>query len=960
MDASTNSSFFRTSDSSLRLFWSSLCCTSIARDVCPPPGEGDPEVAPPLSLPTLVGITGRAKGGREEFDMGSGRFVADIGAMTLTSVAVPVRRLAGGSVLVDGIPLQELDIDWWREQVGVVTQEPVLFSGSILDNVRAGKPDATEADVLAALTDANLLDFVKKCGKGDPAVGILTEVGEGGSKLSGGQKQRVAIARAIVKRPRLLLLDEATSALDRQSEKEVQDALRQAQQSGSNRRAPTSIVVAHRLVTIQDADNIVVLHPSGQQDKGTRVIEQGTHAELLQMQGTYDNLWRMQMGAPEASPEPGQPALLEANDEVVPVAAERLPSERLPTQEAPADEEEAKKKKTNAGFGRVAKLALQVEGSGRNLFIALLGALLYGGMYPAYAFILTKALGEFNKINNGEPPDDEAVTVWSVLFIVPGILGLVGITLQYGGFALLGESLTARLRATLLEKLFTQDMAFYDSPDNETGSLSSALSGKTQAVHNLFGPAIGNIARTIFTLGIALGISFYTQWELTLLLLATVPLMAMAGYLGMIIFSTGMSEGGAKDAAAKLSGEAIRNVGLVRGLGRLAQTVQDYTDKTRPDTQSRVWRSVVIGLTYALSQFMMYGIFAFAFWYGGRIINRGDADFEDINLVIFELTMAAMGIGEASALQGTGMDAGDAAKDVFNLIDTPPLIDQMSTQGQRLADVRWIRFEGVNFSYPTRKGAVVLKNFCLDIEVPPPDGVKGVQIALIGGTGSGKSTVLQLLQRFYDPTQGRITVESSLGVMVDMRDMDLQWWRKELKIVQQEPVLFNDTVEANIRYGARGHAPHSDVVRAAELAQIRSDVESWPNEWHTEVGARGGMLSGGQKQRVAIARALIGAPSILLLDEATSALDNRSEREVQAAIDAIQAGQQAAGGATLLRRMTTVTVAHKLSTIINCDPICVLQEGRLLERGTHEELMNLRIHPNGEYRARYQLYHATL
>jgi len=902
----------------------------------------------------------RMKGGREEFDLGGGRFVADIREMTIKHVPTQVTRLGGGKVYVDGVPLEELDTDWWRDQVGVVTQEPVLFSGSVLENVKAGKPDASDADVLAALTDANLLDSVKTWGKGDAAVGMRTEVGEGGSKLSGGQKQRVAIARAIVKRPRLLLLDEATSALDRSSEVEVQAALHRAQQSGSNRRAPTSIVVAHRLVTIQDADSIIVLHPSGRQDKGTRVLEQGTHAELLEKQGAYENLWRMQVG--EARPSVAG----NMSDEVQKVEegelTGRLPSERLPTEEAPqgAAEEEAKKK-TNAGFKRVAKLALEVEGSNCNLTIALIGALLYGGMYPAYAFILTKALGEFNSINNGNPPDHEAVIVWSVLFSVPGILGLVGITLQYGGFALLGEGLTAKLRGDLLEKLLAQDMAFYDSPAHETGSLSAALSGKTQAVHNLFGPAVGNIVRTIFTMAIALGISFYTQWELTLLLLATVPLMAMAGYLGVLIFTAGVDNAENKDAAARLSGEAIRNVSTVRGLGRIALTVQQYMDAVKPDTDKKVYRSVLVGLTYALSQFMMYGIFAFAFWYGGRIINRGDASFDDINLVIFELTMAAMGIGEASALQGTGIDAGEAAKDVFELMDTPPLINQMSSEGQRLTDVRWIRLQDVSFSYPTRKEAVVLKNFSLDIEVPPEDGAKGVQLALIGGTGSGKSTVLQLLQRFYDPTKGRISVESSLGVVVDLKDIDIQWWRKELKIVQQEPVLFNDTVEANIIYGGRGpNSPRADVTRAADLAQIRSDIESWPSGWNTEVGARGGMLSGGQKQRVAIARALIGAPSILLLDEATSALDNRSEREVQAAIDAIQAGQQASAAASGLRRMATVTIAHKLSTIVNCDPICVLQKGRLVERGSHEELMNVKLNPKGEYRARYNLYHATL
>eukprot|EP01065_Artemidia_motanka_P053559 TRINITY_DN996_c0_g1_i1.p1 TRINITY_DN996_c0_g1~~TRINITY_DN996_c0_g1_i1.p1 ORF type:complete len:1468 (+),score=531.42 TRINITY_DN996_c0_g1_i1:96-4406(+) len=921
-----------------------------------------------VQLPSDVSVIltqARGKGqARAEFDMSIGRWAVDMKALTMRSVEVAVLRYDPGAVTIDGVDICDLDLSWWRKQIGVVTQEPVLFSGTILENVRAGRPEATVEEVQQALEDANILGFVKHCGHGDVLAGLETRVGEGGGQLSGGQKQRIAIARAIIRAPRVLLLDEATSALDRGSEQKVQVALRKAQQGGG--RPPTTIVVAHRLVTVQDVDKIVVLRPPrpGAEHLGTGVVEQGKHGDLIRVEGGhYASLWHSQMGGVAQSPARTEPATPS------PKAGSRDEDEEPPQLYTPKrdgsagdSQEPEKKEETDSGMWRVARIAFEIPNATRWLAGGLIGSMFYAATYPSYAYVLSKALKVLTDAQNNDGAiDRDAINLWSVLFLACGAVSLLGMFLQFGCLGGIGSTMTQLLRTRLFKHFLRQDMGFYDLPEHESGTLSAALAGRTQAIHNLFGPAVGSITRTVFTLGFALGISFFYQWELTLVMLATVPLMGLAGFLSMAVMGDGISaeedtQGKKKAGAAQVSSEAIRNFSSVQAFGLAPRIIDDYRSGVKAESGKKMCRALLAGLSYAFSQFAMFGIFAFAFWYGGKLISRGDADFQEVTMVIMELTMAAMGIGEASALQNTGVNASEAAEEVFKLLDREPDIDQMSSEGRQLESVSAIELREVTFVYPTRPDTLVLRNFSLTVPVPHGDAAKGVQVALIGGTGSGKSTVLQLIQRFYDPVEGSVVLHSAGGQEVDLRDVDLQWWRREMRIVQQEPVLFNDSVRGNVQFGKPG-AADTEVRRAAALAQISGDVESWPDQYETQVGARGGMLSGGQKQRVAIARALIGAPSVLLLDEATSALDNRSEKEVQATLDSIQAGQSS-GSAEGMRMMATITVAHKLPTIRNCDPICVLQKGKLVEEGSHDQLMDPGQFPGGEYRARYNLYHS--
>jgi len=331
--------------------------------------------------------------------------------------------------------------------------------------------------------------------------------------------------------------------------------------------------------------------------------------------------------------------------------------------------------------------------------------------------------------------------------------------------------------------------------------------------------------------------------------------------------------------------------------------------------------SVAIGLSVA--SFMM--LMACMNLYGGYLMSVGATNFRDMMTPMF------MMFGGMSVLTGAALGLKDiptataAAKLFFEAIDRQPLIDSFAPSGATLPSVRGdIEVHDVVFAYPSAPEHLVCNGYSLTVRA-------GQTVALSGASGSGKSTIIQLIERFYDPLDGVISLDG-----VDIKTLNVRWLRDQLGLVSQEPVLFQGSVAENIRYG-RLEASQEEVEAAARNANAHSFItETLADGYSTDVGLRGGKLSGGQKQRVAIARALVRQPAVLLLDEATSALDNESERIVQAALDAIMTKQ----------KRTTIVIAHRLSTIRNADKIVVLKEGRVEEEGTHEELL---ANPDGLY-----------
>jgi len=376
------------------------------------------------------------------------------------------------------------------------------------------------------------------------------------------------------------------------------------------------------------------------------------------------------------------------------------------------------------------------------------------------------------------------------------------------------------------------------------------------------------------------------------------------------------------EKSAKLAVEAITNIRTVAGLRCEEKYIKMYTEQLSLPFERNKNRSHKRGIIFGFSQGIQYLSWGLTLWFGGYLVDIGKAKFTDVYIVQNAIIGGAGMIGYSFAFVSDFNKAMVAAARVFQLLDRKPLIDANPSTGLKVHEIQGnVDVKEAEFQYPTRPNIQILKRLKLSIK-------KGESIALVGESGCGKSTVIQLIQRLYDLENGKIDIENE-----NIEALNLPWLRSKLGLVSQEPVLFDRTIAENIQYGDNEREVSMDeVLECARRANIHNFVSSLPGGYDTKVGSKGTQLSGGQKQRVAIARALVRNPKILLLDEATSALDTESEKIVQDALDAAQVGR------------TTITIAHRLSTIKDVDQIYIIENGQIVEHGSHEELLKQQGH----------------
>ncbi|KAM4626250.1 bile salt export pump-like [Discoglossus pictus] len=844
-----------------------------------------------------------------------------------------------GMVTLDGHDIRSLNIQWLRSLIGIVEQEPVLFATTIAENIRYGKESATMEDIIIAAKEANAYNFIM-----DLPQQFDTLVGEGGGQMSGGQKQRIAIARALVRNPRILLLDMATSALDNESEAIVQEALDKV------RFGRTTISIAHRLSTIKNADVIIGFEHG-------RAVERGTHDELIERKGVYFMLVTLQSQGDKAlndmqkkdteNKEFDEPKLekvqsfkrgsyraslrasirqrsrsqLSSIGPDNPLLIVGDASDAL--HQASQYDDSGKTKKVivedddeNVEPAPVARILKYNAPEWPYMLIGSFGAAVNGAVNPLYALLFSQILGTFSLPDEKEQRDQ--INGICVLFVLIGAISFLTQFLQGYTFAKSGELLTRRLRKIGFHAMLGQEVGWFDDPRNSPGALTTRLATDASQVQGATGSQIGMIVNSLTNIGVALVIAFYFSWKLTLVIMCFLPFLALSGALqARMLTGFANQDKHAMESAGRISSEALGNIRTIAGIAKENKFVQMYEDQLEAPYRSAVKKANVYGLCFGFAQCIVFIANSVSYRYGGYLVEKEHLHYSFVFRVISAIVTSGTALGRASSYTPDYAKAKISAARFFKLVDRVPKIHLYKDEGEKWNNFKGgIDFINCKFTYPTRPDIQVLNG--LNVSVKP-----GQTLAFVGSSGCGKSTSVQLLERFYDPDYGTVLVDGH-----NTKKVSVSFLRSKIGIVSQEPVLFDCSIADNIKYGDNSQEISMDkVIAASKKAQLHDFVMGLPNKYDTNVGAHGSQLSRGQKQRIAIARAIIRDPKILLLDEATSALDTESEKTVQAALDKAREGR------------TCIVIAHRLSTIQNSDTIAVMSQGIVIEKGNHNDLM---------------------
>ena len=831
------------------------------------------------------------------------------GKSTTVNLIERLYDICGGELLIDGLDIRKYDIRYLRGLIGYVQQEPVLFNTSIRDNLIFGREEQLneigniDQLIQEACDDAYASEFINNLPDG-----LNYVVGIKGSKLSGGQKQRLAIARAILAKPKILILDEATSALDNKSEKEVQRAL-----DNISQKSVTTVIIAHRLSTIKNADLIYAC-------RGGKVLEQGNHKQLLEKGGYYAGLVRSQLAQDEIETQNKQEEIIRKKTSI----------KRRNTDEEVQFEHKDKEislKESDIPV-RPCNVIRELSDFKLDIGLACLGATILGCLSPVNGLIMAKAINALNSKYQTIRYDDGLK--YAFIFLAFAFLQGIGNCLMIWKFMSLGQTLARIYRKKLLKKYLSLHLSYFDVNENSPGSLLTRMSIDTIELNQMLNSILGVSVQCGVVLIVGLIIGCYYEYRLTLIDFCFVPFIVAAN-----VIRRGMMQGTSKKGvkanveAGGILSECVINTKTIFSFNFQPSAIRMYLNAIEFIRQQFYRDAFISGFFVALGNFASFAANAAVFALAKKYILDGSLDSEDMAVAMSVVTTCAQGISNGMGNLGNLKKALVAYKSIYSTLDTPSLIPPYERDNEGKVSAMNIKgkieLRHVYFAYPTRPENVILKDVSLVIN-------PGEQAAFVGYSGSGKSTIIQLLNRFYDVEEGKGEV---LIDDVNIKDYNLYELRKKVGLVSQEPTLFRISVLENVRYGNL-NATDEQCIEAAREANImkfftpdRMNEVIGENKKDEAVGTKKDPVSGGEKQRLAIARAFLKNPTILLLDEATSALDKDSELEVQKSLD------------KLSKNRTSVSIAHRLSTIEGCDKIFVLENGRLVEQGTHEELMKL-------------------
>ena len=782
-----------------------------------------------------------------------------------------------GTVKIGGHDIKSLDPEALRRMIAVVHQDTYLFYGTVEENLRLGKPDATRDEIEVAARDANAHEFISLLPQG-----YDTMIGERGVLLSGGQRQRLAIARALLRDAPILILDEALSSVDAENEAVIQQGLDRLS------AGRTTLILAHRLSSVIGADRILVL------DKG-HIVESGRHAELIRRNGPYHRL----MGAQAAERE-DDGEIVEAD----PAARATGDRDNIEVEAATATDAMAETV-ASVGWGATLATLVQIIKPWRRRFaivvtsgIARVAAFIGVGIFGALAVAAVRTGAPFGYL----------LILLGLAAPLAGLLHWLESWLAHD----IAYRLLAEMRIDLFRKLDTLAPSYLVR--RRSGDLIALANQDIETIEYFFAHTVAPaLVAVMVPAAVVLTLAF-VSWPIALALL---PFVLYAG-LAPVVTRTRIDYLGAqaRDALGLLSAyvtETIQGLsdlvafqavaGRRRGFMELVRGYQQIRLELLRDLSSQTAQLEIVtglgGLAVAVV--------------GARLAAEHHLMATTLPLLILLALASFLPISEIAQVGRQLADTIASTRRYFAVQREKPAVVDGPLRPPAPVGGSAIRFERVGFKYPGARRPALS-----DVELVVP---AGATMALVGPSGAGKTTIANLLLRFWDPGVGRILIDG-----VDLREFQLDHLRARISLVSQDTYLFNDTLRANVAL-ARPDADEDAIHRALDQAALADFVASLPEGLGTMVGERGVQLSGGQRQRVAIARAFLKNAPTLILDEATSHLDAVSESQVRGALD------------ELMRDRTTIVIAHRLSTVRNADLLAVLDSGRLIETGSHDELL---------------------
>jgi len=737
------------------------------------------------------------------------------GKSTVAKLLLRFYDACSGCVSLDGVPVDELNLQWLRSQIGYVAQEPTFFAGTVAANIAVGKPGATQEEVVAAAKAASAHEFIL-----DLPQGYDTYYSGASVQLSGGQIQRISLARAIIRKPSILLLDEATSALDNASERQVQAALeniRQAQQV-------TTISVSHRLSTIVDCDQIAVIANGSIRELGTHkaLVEQGgIYATLCESQGISAD-YKVDLSSTAAKAPPG------------PVAEKGGDIETGSPNEEKVKPETELREVASADLSRLKKYS---KPSFLHPFLGFVGAVLVGALSPSESVLTAQIVANFYITD--DPADLPQVNLkWILGFIAFAGAALIGHSLFGYGFSMSGYGLAYRLRCRAFEAIVRRPIGWFDASDHSAGELSKLLSVDIEALADSSGWQRGYKLRMITSLLTGIVIALIYSWQIGLIAIACVPLVFGAGIIQAMCLRKQFVRETEGLPPTTILEQGLRNLPAVQAYNLQDDVGEDYSQALQPESEAKVKQGLIAGLVYGFSQFSVFASFAIVFLVGSILLTDATIGFVEFFTPVLAVMFGALGAAQVSAEFASLQEARAAAARILSVLESPPdVADPWNEKGEKPDALKGdISFENCSFHYPTRPDKQIFyqsagrDGFCLDIKAKET-------VAFVGKSGCGKSTAQQLVLRFYEPSGGKVLMD---GIPIqDLVRAQIMTSRFLCVVLQSWLVQLTFCACRSVSLSEHRVAPTPDRVRGPEPRPLQGHRPGKHPTWEPRCHGRG-------------------------------------------------------------------------------------------------------------------------